>query len=220
VEQLDDLNRLVNFLNTQQIHLSDRQIKQLEKYLSHLISFAARHRIVSSNDINNIVTRHFISSFCFVKEIQHRLSEQDAILDLGSGAGFPGIILSIVIPNKVVLIDSVRKKTVFLQRVAKDLVLNCEIINERIENFIHTNQQDFKIITARALASINDLIDLSGPLLEKSELHTIKGLDFRKENTGREDEIELTYHKIDADWTAFSGYLDKKVYITFSVLKN
>jgi 16S rRNA (guanine527-N7)-methyltransferase len=220
VKQLDDLNRLVSFLKTEHIPLANNQILQLEKYLSLLTQFASRHRIVSNTDVNYIVTRHFISSFYFVKEIQKTVSDQDNILDLGSGAGFPGIILSLVFPNRVVLIDSVRKKTIFLQRVVKELGLNCEVINDRIENFAQTQNRYFKIITARALASINELIDLSLPLLEKSELHTIKGLDFRKENRHRENEISLSYHKIDDRWTIFSDYLNQKVYVTFSIAKN
>jgi len=218
VKQLDDLQRLLQFLKTDNIDLSDQQIFNLKVYLSELIRFATKHRIVSTKDIEHIVSRHFLSSFCFVKRIKEIISAEDSILDLGSGAGFPGIVLSIMLHNKVVMVDSIRKKTLFLNRVVKKLGLNSEIINDRIELYAQKEKREFKIITARALASINDLIDLSHPFLLKGELHTIKGLDFKNEITGRETEIDLSFSSIDAKWVKYSEYLDSKVYVTFSLV--
>lgn len=216
MKQADDLKQLLSFLNTESIILSAQQIKMLEEFLSELILFAEKHRIISRNDIVHIVSKHFLSSFYFVKQISKTISEKDCILDLGSGAGFPGIILSIVFPNKIVLVDSVRKKTLFLNRVVKKLNLNCEIINDRIEKFSKTDKRVFKIITARALASGSDLIDLVKPFLFSGQLHTIKGADFKSEFAGRENEISLTYHTIDKNWISYEQYLENKVYISFS----
>ena len=219
VKQLDDLQKLTSFLITENIHLSEQQILKLKIYLSELVSFAGKHRIVSNKDINHIVLRHFLSSFYFVKNIKDIVSESDNILDLGSGAGFPGIILSICFPNKVVMVDSIRKKALFLNRIKKDLDLNCEVVNDRIENFTNYEKRGFKIITARALASINDLMDLSHSFLLKGVLHTIKGLNFKEEFSGREEEINLSVKKIDDNWTKYSDYLENKVYIAFSCVK-
>jgi len=219
VKQPDDLQRLVSFLHTENINISTQQIKLLETFLSELKLFATKHRIVSTNDVDHIVSRHFLSSFYFVKQISKTLTINDNILDLGSGAGFPGIILSIVFPNKIVMVDSIRKKTLFLSRIVKKLNLNCEIINERIETFSKREKRLFKIITARALASMSDLVDLASPFLLTGELHTIKGMDFKKEFSGRENEINLTYHTIDKNWISYTQYLDNKIYISFSAKK-
>ena len=94
--------------------------------------------------------------------------------------------------------------------------LKSEIINARIEQFARNEKRKFKIITARALASINDLIDLTHPFLFKGELHTIKGLDFKEENRGRENEINLSFYNIDKNWIEYSEYLKNKVYVTFA----
>jgi len=220
VKQPDDLKNLQNFLSSQNIILSEQHFLKLEKYKSELTRFAEKHRIVSIKDIDNIVSRHFLSSFYFVNKIAPLVSSQDNILDLGSGAGFPGIILSIMLPNKVVLVDSIRKKTLFLSRIIKTLNLNCEVINDRIEIFSKKEKRLFKVVTARALASINDLIDLAQPFLFFGELHTIKGVDFKNENSGRESEIDLSYNTIEKSWLNYSDYLKNKVYITLSVKKS
>lgn len=219
VKQSDDLKKLQNFLATQNIILSDQHISKLEKYESELVRFAGKHRIVSSKDVDLLISRHFLSSFYFVNKIAPLVSPQDNILDLGSGAGFPGIILSIMLPNNIVLVDSVRKKALFLNRLKKKLDLNCEIINDRIEIFSKKEKRLFKIVTARALASINDLIDLAQSFIFYGELHTIKGIDFENENSGRESEIDLSYNTIEKSWVDYSGYLNNKAYITFSIKK-
>ena len=217
MKQTDDLKSLVNFLKTQNIFLTDKQTAQLQTYHSELIHFADKHRIVSKKDIHHIVKRHFLSSFYFAKQIAAVTSRKDLILDLGSGAGFPGIILSVVLGNSLVMVDSIRKKTVFLNRISKLLDLDCEIINDRIENFSSKDTRTFQIITARALASLSDLIDLARPFLLHGKMHTIKGLDFKKENHGREQEISLTSHTIDKKWSDYSDYLKSKAYITFTL---
>jgi len=216
VKQFDELSNLNTFLKTESIILSEQQIVKLKIYLTKLIQFAAKHRIISINDIDNIVSRHFLSSFYFVKNIKDIIKESDEILDLGSGAGFPGIILSIYFPNKVTMVDSNRKKSLFLSRIQKDLSLNCKVINERIEIFVSKSNRQFNLITARALASISELIDLTSPLLNKSALHTIKGLNFREELSGNETGYLIVEHTVTDIWKEFSNYFSNKVYIIIS----
>lgn len=216
MKQFDELYQLTDFLQSVHIYLSGQQISKLQSYLSELIEFSKKHRIVSTNDINYIVSRHFLSSFYFVKNIKDVISENDNILDLGSGAGFPGIILSICFSNRVVLTDSIRKKTIFLKKIIKQLNLNCEVIHDRIEQIKYYEKREFKIITARALASINDLFELTNPFIKKGVLHTIKGLNFEDEISGNKNKISLSFKRIDDSWIKYSHYLMNKVYITFT----
>lgn len=217
MKQLNDLKNLCDFLAAENIHLSEQQISKLKIYLSELLSFADKHRIVSNKDINHIVSRHFLSSFYFVKVIKNKISDNDNILDLGSGAGFPGILLSIYFPNKIVMVDSVRKKALFLSRIKRALNLNCDVINDRIENFAMSDKREFKIITARALASINDLIDLAHSFLQTGVLYTLKGTNYKDEFSGREKEINLSADKIDSNWIKYSDYLENKVSVAFTL---
>lgn len=214
MKQYDDLKNLIRFLDREGIGLSSKQQEKLKNYLGKLVAFSVSHRIVSRNDIDFIVNKHFLSSFFFVRQIKKTLSRNDSILDLGSGAGFPGILISLCFEkNKVVLIDSVRKKTLFLKKMIKELGLFCEVVNVRIEDFKLQYSEEFRFITARALASVDDLLKLSSPFLSYGELHTIKGLDYNKEYTSGKD-YNFSEEKFPSNWADYSGYLENKVYLT------
>lgn len=209
-QQLTDL---LLFLQRQKINISSEQSEKLAEYYKNLISYSHVHRIISKNDTQFIVEKHFLSSFYFVKEIKNNIDRGDYILDLGSGAGFPGIILSIFFENNhIVLIDSVRKKTLFLKKIVRDLNLNCEIINDRIENYKDKSIYSFKFITARAVAGFDELYSLAYPFLQNAELHSIKGEDFEKE-IRTTAAYNYSFYKIDTVWQNYSEYLKDKVYL-------
>ncbi len=213
MKQHNDLYNLISFLRNEKIELSTIQQEKLKKYLDLVIAFSLSHRVVSRADIDFIVNKHFLSSFCFVKQIKKSITSNDHILDLGSGAGFPGILLSIFFEDtKVVLVDSVRKKTLILKRIIKDLDLFCEVVNMRIDDFKEQNLKKFQFITARALASIDGLINLSSSFLNYGELHTIKGLDYKNEYTNNNN-YEIYEKGFSQNWVNYSGYLENKVYL-------
>jgi 16S rRNA (guanine527-N7)-methyltransferase len=213
VKQYDDLNSFISFLEGEGFMLSSKQQSQLKVFLEKLVLFSLSHRVVSRNDINFIVNKHFLSSFCFVKQINKTIAVGDNILDLGSGAGFPGILLSIFFNNnKVVLVDSVRKKTLFLKKMIKELGLYCDVVNMRIEDFKKVNPFSFRFVTARALASIDDLLELSSSYLTYGELHTIKGLDYSTEYTANE-KYKFSEVNFSPSWVEYSEYLGSKVYL-------
>ncbi|KAA3609832.1 MAG: 16S rRNA (guanine(527)-N(7))-methyltransferase RsmG [Calditrichaeota bacterium] len=217
VKQHNDLERFFEFLQKRLISLSSEQKEKLKIYLNRLITFSSSHRVVSRNDIDLIVEKHFLSSFCFVDQIKRSVSINDSILDLGSGAGFPGVPLSIFFSeNKVVLVESIRKKALFLKKICKELELSCEVKNLRIEDFRKTNKDVFKFITARALASIDELIALSLSLMGNGELHTIKGFDYLNEFTKNENHIIMPT-EFSNSWTDYSNYLTNKVYLKIRV---
>ncbi len=217
MEQADNFNQLFAFLESEGIGLSSLQQNKLLIYHKALVSYAAKHNIISKKDIAHIVGKHFISSFYFVKEIGKSINQQNQILDLGSGAGFPGIILAICFAdNRVTMVDSTRKKALFLKRVIEEIEVEAVIINDRIENYLKRTDQKFDFITARALASINTLVELTRPLLNESVLHTIKGDDFLFEIYKREKEIKITPVEINQSWRKYTEYLNNKVYLTIS----
>jgi len=213
VEQYNDLNNLFNFLKSEDIVLTLKQQEKLKIYLEELFRFALSHRIVSRNDINFIVNKHFFSSFYFIKEIKKTISQKDILLDLGSGAGFPGVLLSIFFENnKVVLIDSVRKKTLFLKKIIKELGLFCDVFNMRIEDFNKENHSSFQFVTARALASVEELLKMSSSFKGSGELHTIKGFGFEKEYLPNKN-YKISTINISPIWNNYSDYLKNKVYL-------
>jgi len=216
VEPLEELYKLYSFLNQQGIALESAQREKLEHYYHALLSFSLKHSIISKNDQNYIISKHFTGSFHFIKILMNNPPQN--ILDLGSGAGFPGVLLSLFFKKaRVTMIDSVRKKTVFLSRVIKELDLNATVINDRIENFLLYNERPFDIITARALASVDDLVEMSRSLLKNAELHTVKGPDYQKEIKKYDSLCKIKEFPISKEWSSFSEFLDNKIHISLTI---
>lgn len=205
---------LLTFLQTVALDLPSEKQKKLENYYNELVIYAQKHRIVSRNDISFIVERHLFSSFYFVAELKKSIQKKEEILDLGSGAGFPAIILSLFFDqNHTTMIDSIRKKTLFLSKVVSLNNLNASVVNTRLEDFIKQGNQGFQIITARALADLDTLIKWTYPMLKRgAELHTIKGADYQKE-LKTYDNLEITANPFEPTWVKKSEYLINKMYI-------
>jgi 16S rRNA (guanine527-N7)-methyltransferase len=148
--------------------ITDQQIIQLEKYVSSLREWNQRYNLISRKDSDAIWEHHIFPSLIPLSLID--LDESYWILDIGSGGGLPAIPIKIVRTDlQVLLIDSVRKKTLFLQKIISDLELkNIAVKRERIEVLqtdpILTNK--FNIITARAVTSIPLLVEWSKPFLK------------------------------------------------------
>ena len=210
-----NLNNLFAFLEKEEIPLSVDQKKKLEYYHDELVKYGQYHRIISHSDIGSIVERHFLSSFYFIMKIKGNLSKKDQVIDLGTGAGFPGLLLSIYFnKNRIILLDSVRKKTLFVGRIVKNLNLNALVINERIEAFSKQNNDVFRIVTARALANMDQLLTLAGPFLNGgAELHTMKGNDYLSELKSGHNGINILADEIKNSWKNETYYLNTKMYI-------
>lgn len=145
-----------------------------EKLLLHLSLLAKWNKTYNLTAITNLdamVTLHLLDSLAIAQLIQG-----PNILDVGSGAGFPGIPLAIALPQyNFVLLDSNRKKTTFLTNVVAQLKLtNVKVIHERVENFHFA--QGFDTIVTRATFSLSDFVTLTKHLLHpKGYLLAMKG---------------------------------------------
>jgi 16S rRNA (guanine527-N7)-methyltransferase len=212
------LSDLIQFLNKQNIHLDGIQIQQLELYYSELRISADKINLISSNDKEYIIERHFLPSFYFLyyMQIENNLLNKH-ILDLGTGAGFPGIILAIVLSSaKITLIDSSRKKTLFLKKLISKLNLKVDIICERIENLPNSSFNSFDIIVARAVASIPILFNWCIPFLKKNGyMLTLKGDNYKKELNNNLN-INLNELQPYYSWYNFSDYLINKRMVKIS----
>ena len=207
------LKELISFVGSQGIALNESQVEQLELYHQQLRQWNRKHNLVSNSDESFLLYRHFIPSFLYVWFLTREgFSENLKLADIGSGGGFPGIIISICFPDrKIVLIDSVRKKTLFLKSVARKLNLNTEVVLGRVET---QEQEKYDIITARAVAAL-DLLDEYGKhlLARGGQLYTIKGDNYQKE-TGRELSLSLESREIPEKWKTFSEkFIDRKMIV-------
>ena len=132
--------------------LNKTQVDKLDFYLSSITKHNKHTNLVGKSTIENIWDRHVLDCLQLTRHITNKKLK---ILDLGTGAGLPGVLLSIVGYQKVLMIDSVKKKTDFVRKIIKDLSLTAKIQNKRIEN-PPTSQHD--IVVSRALAPLVKLL--------------------------------------------------------------
>jgi 16S rRNA (guanine527-N7)-methyltransferase len=174
-------------------------------------SWSARLNIISKSDLDIVVEKHILPSIMLHQFISwHKDME---ILDLGSGAGFPGIVLKIMYPDiSLTLIDSVRKKYLFLTEVCDMLSLNCTVLCKRVEEFGACFNEKFDIIVCRSVARLDKLWDWSRDLLvKKGHLYAIKGGDYIKERENITDKsVKIVLQRPDPEWIAFAPSLKTK----------
>ena len=132
--------------------LNKTQVDKIDFYLSSIIKYNKHTNLIGKSTIENIWDRHVLDCLQLTKHITNKKLR---ILDLGTGAGLPGVLLSIAGHQKVLMVDSVKKKTDFVRKIIKDLSLTAKIQNKRIEK-PPTSQHD--IVVSRALAPLVKLL--------------------------------------------------------------
>ncbi len=147
------------------IELTNEQIKKLETYKEFLKEYNKHTNLTAIKEDKDIYLKHFYDSLTIVKVINLNLVNN--LLDVGTGAGFPGMVLKIVFPNlNVTLLDSNNKKTKFLTELKEKLQMDVEIINDRVENYAKNNLNKFDVVTSRAVANLRVLSELCLPLVK------------------------------------------------------
>ena len=143
------------------IVLDDDKLKKLEDYYTLLVSWNEKMNLTAITEKEAVYLKHFYDSLLLFRDVD--LNDNISICDVGSGAGFPGIVLKIVFPNiKITLVDSLNKRITFLNEVIEKLGLkDIEAIHARMEDYSIMNEEKFDVITARAVASIPFLIEIS-----------------------------------------------------------
>lgn len=151
-------------LNKLGIELTSTQENQLEMYYNLLIEWNTKMNLTGIIEKKSVYLKHFYDCITLIKAID--LTKNLKIVDVGSGAGFPGLVLKIVFPNlDVVLVDALNKRINFLNHVIESLKLeNIEAIHDRIENYAKNNLEVFDLVTCRAVAKLNIISELCLPL--------------------------------------------------------
>ena len=143
---------------TTHFDVSRETLASLSAYVALLEKWQPRINLVSPATLPDIWHRHILDSAQLVPHLPTLPSDQPCqILDIGSGAGFPGLVLAILGAGDVQLVESDQRKAVFLQTVIRELALSASVINQRIER-LPACQPD--VITARALAPLPKLMSL------------------------------------------------------------
>lgn len=165
------------------IHFSVEQLEQFFEYMKLLIEWNEKMNLTAITDPDEIIFKHFIDSITILKEIKDNFK----LVDVGTGAGFPGIPLSIMNPTlKITLVDSLNKRLIFLQEVVKELKLeNIEIIHARAEELGQNKEyrEMFDVATSRAVANLSTLSEYLIPLVK------INGKVISMKASGAQNEI-------------------------------
>ena len=136
------------------ITLSTEQQQKLDQFYHLLVEWNKKIKLTRITSEEDVYLKHFYDSLTIVKVVD--LNKVHTLCDVGTGAGFPGIVLKIVFPHlKITLIDSLQKRVNYLNSIIKDLSLNeIEAIHSRGEDY----HEKFDVVTARAVANIEKLL--------------------------------------------------------------
>lgn len=157
---------LLEKASTMGVRFSVEQMDKFYKYMNLLIEWNEKINLTAIIEPNEIILKHFIDSITILKDIK----DGSIVVDVGTGAGFPGIPLSIMNPTlKITLVDSLNKRLIFLQEVINELDLkNVELVHARAEEFGRNKKyrEKFDVATSRAVANLATLSEYLLPLVK------------------------------------------------------
>jgi 16S rRNA (guanine527-N7)-methyltransferase len=153
---------LVSGIATLNLKVTDQQVDQLLNFIKLIEKWNKAYNLTAIRDRDEMARLHILDSLAIVPHI-----EGQRIIDIGTGAGLPGIPLAICLPEVgFTLLDSNAKKTRFVQQVVLELKLkNVEVLHSRVENY-HP-EQTYDAVLTRAFASLPDIVKLTAHLLSK-----------------------------------------------------
>ena len=180
------------------VNIDDNKARKLYKYMKLLIEWNEKMNLTAITEPKEIIIKHFVDSLTIEKYIQ----ENTQIIDVGTGAGFPGIPLSIVRDDiRVTLMDSLNKRISFLDEVIKENNLtNADTVHSRAEELGRNKdyREQFDIVTSRAVASLNVLLEYMLPFVKVGGYCIcMKGSNMEEEINNSKKALELLNGKIE-----------------------
>lgn len=156
-------DEFIKYLEELNIYPTQDQLNKLDKFYHLLIEWNEKINLTRITEEKDVYLKHFYDSLTITKEID--LSKVKTLCDVGTGAGFPGIVLKIMYPNlKVTLIDSLLKRVNYLNEIIKELELtDIKAIHTRGEDY----KDKFDVVTSRAVANIEKLVTFTMHLVDK-----------------------------------------------------
>lgn len=164
-----EINKFIEELKNINITINEQQLDQLNKYYELLIEYNKVMNLTGITEKKAVYLKHFYDSLTICKIID--LNNENTLCDIGTGAGFPGLVLKIMFPHlKITLLDSLNKRIKFLEEVIKQLKLDSiEVIHERAEIYALKNRNKFDVTTARAVAHTSILLEYAIPMTKENK---------------------------------------------------
>ena len=151
------------------LEVSRETYQKLEDYAAFLVAYNENVNLTAITDGDGILKKHFIDSLLLHGICKAQFPEGGRVLDIGSGAGFPGVPLALQRPDlRITLLDSLNKRIVFLQQLCEKLGLSYEAVHGRAEQLAkeETYREQFDVVTARAVAALPTLAEYSLPFVK------------------------------------------------------
>ena len=206
--------QITSFLSNSPISIEQNKEDKLSLFLSLLKQWSKKMNLVSYTDRRDVFIKHFIPSFWFYETI--KTEKPQLILDIGTGAGFPGMIIKKLNPQiDVYLVESNRKKTLFLREAAEQMDIDPKIINNRIESFMTETNKTFDVIVSRAVTSLKEIWNWSNNLItDNGSVFVIKGRDYKNELDQVDcADIQISEIAPESKWVDSSPELNNKLII-------
>lgn len=175
---------LISGLKEIGVEYTEKRVENLLKYLELLLEYNSHTNLTAMRDEKLIVEKHFLDSLLLQNLIK---SDMKKAIDVGTGAGFPGMVLAIFNENiNFTLMDSIGKKTKFLQMVKDELGLeNVEVVTSRAEDFIDDNKREsYDLGLCRGVSKLSTILEYIIPFLREGGVF----LSQKMEGTGEEAE--------------------------------
>lgn len=185
-------NSLIEKAKMLNIEITQEQAQQFYKYMQLLLEWNEKMNLTAITEPEEVILKHFIDSIT----IKQYMDKAETVLDIGTGAGFPGIPLKILGKNKeFTLLDSLNKRIIFLQTVIDELKLsNIQAIHGRAEEFIKqkNKSEGYDIVVSRAVARLNVLLEYMLPFVKiGGKCICMKAFDIEEELNAAKKAIEI-----------------------------
>ena len=174
---------LENWCVENNIPINEKQKSDFEIYAKMLVEWNKKMNLTSITQENEIAIKHFIDSISVIKYLN--LNKNASLIDIGTGAGFPGIPIKIMYPDmKLTLLDSLNKRLIFLNEVCNLINVKADIVHARAEELSQKDnyREKFDYAISRAVANLPSLCEYCMPYVKKGGLFiSMKGSDGEKE---------------------------------------
>lgn len=160
-------NLLQNYIKDYKITLTENQYEQFQKYFELLAEWNEKMNLTAITDESGVALKHFADSLSLLNFVD--IPQNSSLVDVGTGAGFPGVVLKIARPDiKLTLIDSLNKRLVFLNEVCSQLGIDAELIHSRAEDGARDEKlrESFDFAVSRAVARMNVLSEYCLPYVK------------------------------------------------------
>ena len=165
---MNDYTRLITYLESYGVSVSDDQISQLDKYYEMMIETNKSLNLTAITEFPDVLVKHYIDSVSIIRDID--MSRDISVIDVGTGAGFPGMVLKIIFPSiKITLFDSLQKRLTFLDSVISELGLkDINTCHGRAEEAGHLPgmREQYDLCVSRAVANLPVLSELCLPFVK------------------------------------------------------